>query len=231
MARGRTQAQVPWWPEAARRRRLSVEAELGGVSTQPIIQKEVVMTTDLLSSYARASGWAVDKVGPAAHQLDAPTPCEQWDVRTLLNHMLDTQRYFIASGRGEDALPPSPTPPVLLSDEPEQDFEAARAEMLAVYADPGVQDTTGPALGVAFADQLLHGWDLARATGQVARPCRPAAPPRPTTPSTACSPPSNAKVSSNPRSASRLTRPRRRGCWPSPAAIPAWRPSGLRLVR
>ncbi len=30
-------------------------------------------------------------------------------------------------------------------------------------------DNTGPALGIAFSDQLLHGWDLATSTGQETR--------------------------------------------------------------
>jgi uncharacterized protein (TIGR03086 family) len=34
------------------------------------------------------------------------------------------------------------------------------------FSQPGVIERTGPALGIAFADQLLHGWDLAKATGQ-----------------------------------------------------------------
>ena len=87
-------------------------------------------------------------------------------MRTLLNHMLETQRYFLGAARGEDASPPSPTPAELITGDPVADFERSREEMLRTFAEPGVLDKTGPALGIAFSDQLLHGWDLARATGQ-----------------------------------------------------------------
>ena len=38
--------------------------------------------------------------------------------------------------------------------------------MLSTYGAPGVIEKTGPSLGIAFSDQLLHGWDLAQATKQ-----------------------------------------------------------------
>jgi uncharacterized protein (TIGR03086 family) len=124
------------------------------------------MALELLDLYGRASTWTNEKISAAASQLDAPTPCDDWDVRTLLDHMLETQRYFLGAARGEAASPPSPTPPRLITDDPAADFERTRDEMLVAFGEPGVLDTTGPALGVAFSDQLLHGWDLARATGQ-----------------------------------------------------------------
>jgi uncharacterized protein (TIGR03086 family) len=98
--------------------------------------------------------------------LDAVTPCDDWDVRTLMNHMLDTQRYFAGAARGEDVSLPSPTPPELLGDDPAAEFDRARAETVSAFSEPGVIERTGPSLGIAFSDQLLHGWDLARATGQ-----------------------------------------------------------------
>lgn len=123
------------------------------------------MSTDLLDHYAQASHWTAEKVA-AVKDLDAPTPCDDWSVRDLLNHMLETQRYFISAAKGEDASPPGSVPPALLSDVPAQDFNNGREELLAVFGTEGVIDKTGPALGIAFADQLLHGWDLARATDQ-----------------------------------------------------------------
>jgi uncharacterized protein (TIGR03086 family) len=124
------------------------------------------MGPDLLDLYERASTWATEKVSGAAEKLDARTPCDDWDVRTLLNHMLETERYFVSSARGEDASLPGPIPPATPSDDPAADFEAVRRDMLDTYAEAGAIEKTGPALGVAFSDLLVHGWDLARATGQ-----------------------------------------------------------------
>jgi uncharacterized protein (TIGR03086 family) len=123
------------------------------------------MSTDLLDLYRQASDWTADKVA-ATSDLDAATPCDDWTVRDLLDHMLDTQRYFAGAARGEKSAPPSPTPPRLSTDDPTADFAKSRADVLAAYGEPGVIEKTGPALGIAFSDQLLHGWDLARATNQ-----------------------------------------------------------------
>lgn len=121
---------------------------------------------DLLDLYERAGDWTTSKVAGASSKLDARTPCDQWDVRTLLNHMLETQRYFVGAARGEDVSPPAPSPPELLGDDPHADFERARSDMLSTYGAPGVIEKTGPSLGIAFSDLLLHGWDLAKATDQ-----------------------------------------------------------------
>ena len=126
-------------------------------------------TPDLMKLYEQASDWTVGKIKTAAEKVDATdkTPCDEWSLRQLLDHMLETQRYFISSGKGEDAKPPSSgTPPQVLSKDPVADFEQARADIMRTYADPDVVEKTGPALGIAFSDMLLHGWDVARATGQ-----------------------------------------------------------------
>lgn len=126
------------------------------------------MDADLMDLYQRASGWAGEKVDGTS-DLMASTPCDEWQVRDLLNHMLETQRYFAGAAKGEDASPPGPNPGDHLSDDPAADMAKARAEVIEVFGQDGVIAKTGPSLGIAFADQLLHGWDLARATNQDAR--------------------------------------------------------------
>ena len=124
------------------------------------------MTSELPDLYRQAATWTIAKVAGARNQLDAATPCDEWDVRTLLNHMLETQRYVVATGKGREATPPAAAPPSLISDDPTQDFIAARDDLLATYADPAVLEKAATGLGVAFSDILIHGWDVAQATNQ-----------------------------------------------------------------
>jgi uncharacterized protein (TIGR03086 family) len=120
---------------------------------------------DLLDLYGRASEWTVDKVRGAADKLDAQTPCDDWDLRTLESHILQTQQYFVDTAQGKEATL-TPNPPDLVGDDPVRQFEDARTETLRVFGEDGVIEKTGPALGIAFSDMLLHGWDVAQATGQ-----------------------------------------------------------------
>ncbi len=48
------------------------------------------MTSDPLDLYGRASEWTLSKVVGATDKLDATTPCDEWNVRKLMNHMLDS---------------------------------------------------------------------------------------------------------------------------------------------
>jgi uncharacterized protein (TIGR03086 family) len=139
-------------------------SSLGNSSTR--LDEEHVMMTDQLELYGRASEWTLGKVAGAAAHLSAETPCDGWVVRDLMSHMLETQHYFVAAAQGREASPPSPVPTTPLGDDPVADFEHARAETLQTFGEAGVIDKTGPSLGIALSDQLLHGWDLARATGQ-----------------------------------------------------------------
>jgi uncharacterized protein (TIGR03086 family) len=125
------------------------------------------MTNDLLDRYRTASEWTLSKVVRAGDQLDAPTPCDGWDVQTLLNHMVETQQYFVQSARGEDASPPSPEPPDgLIGDDAASAYERGREATIQTFSEDGVIERTGPTLGIYFSDTLLHGWDVAKATGQ-----------------------------------------------------------------
>jgi hypothetical protein len=73
-----------------------------------------------------------------------------------MNHVLDTQSYFVAAARGQDVSPPSPNPPGLVGDDRAIDFGAARDDTLSTFSQDGVIDTTGPALGIAFCDLLVY---------------------------------------------------------------------------
>lgn len=122
---------------------------------------------DLLDLYDRGSAWAAEKVAGAKERLDSPTGCEDWSVRDLVNHLLDTAKFFAGSAKGEKVDPPNPNPPNLLDgDDPVSAFEESRRSVLEAYKDPKVLEEKAVTLGIAFSDSLIHGWDLAKGTDQ-----------------------------------------------------------------
>jgi uncharacterized protein (TIGR03086 family) len=128
-----------------------------------------------MTAAAAAASRVADDVRPG--QFSEPTPCTEWDVRTLLNHLiLWTSHSLERRAHGE-----SVAPELMERDfAADPDFAAAyRAQLdraLAAWADPAVWDrelnvmgSPTPASDVAalmVAELVLHGWDLAVATGQ-----------------------------------------------------------------
>jgi uncharacterized protein (TIGR03086 family) len=121
---------------------------------------------ELLDHYRTASEWTLSKIARVGDRLDASTPCDDWDVQTLLNHMLESQQYFVRSARGEEAsISPDP-PDGLIGDDAASAYERGREATIETFSEEGVIERTGPSLGILVSDTLLHGWDVAQATDQ-----------------------------------------------------------------
>jgi uncharacterized protein (TIGR03086 family) len=111
--------------------------------------------------------------GITPDQLDRPTPCATFTVRGVLEHMVGGATAFTAAFRGQ------PAPEADLSD-PLGSFGPVIGELLDTIREPGnlektIQAPFGEVTGDAFArflvlDGLVHGWDMARATGQAYDP-------------------------------------------------------------
>jgi uncharacterized protein (TIGR03086 family) len=111
-------------------------------------------------------------------QLGDPTPCQTWDVRALVNHIIGGANWF-ATSTENGASPDNDT----------EDTDYAAGDRLATFDDgvqravaafnaPGAQEKMvklpfgefpgSVFMGLATTDTFTHGWDLARATGQEA---------------------------------------------------------------
>lgn len=114
----------------------------------------------------------VDRIRP--DQLADPTPCAEFTVRGVLDHMLSLGGAFAYAFRGE------PAPPIDLpaanGHVPASEFRTTMDDLFEAVRSPGAMDRTvsspvGDMPGETFArlvafDGLVHGWDLAHATGQ-----------------------------------------------------------------
>jgi uncharacterized protein (TIGR03086 family) len=109
-----------------------------------------------------------------AGQMAAPTPCKSWDVHALINHFVGSARWLAVMLDGKDEDP--------AADYAAGDYVAAYEESIriarAAFTAEGALERVvrleqgefpGAALlGFATTDQFTHGWDLARALGQLA---------------------------------------------------------------
>jgi len=116
-------------------------------------------------------------VGVGTDQWDKPTPCADWNVRELLNHIVAGNLWAaeLASGRSIDDVGSTLDGDVLGTD-PIAAYDTSAARAAGAFEAPGALDAPcavsyGPVPGSVYAghrllDVLVHGWDLAEATGQ-----------------------------------------------------------------
>jgi uncharacterized protein (TIGR03086 family) len=117
----------------------------------------------------------VDGVRP--DQLADATACGTFDVRALINHLCGANRNFTRAAAGEkvEGVRGGPPPEVIGDDHPRVYRESGRA-LLEAFSEPGVLDRTfrlpfadipgSFALAIILDENVVHGWDLAQATGQ-----------------------------------------------------------------
>lgn len=107
-------------------------------------------------------------------QLEEPTPCDEFTVHDVIDHMIVLGGTFAYMFRGED--PPEITAPGVYGWVPAAEFRETMDDLLAAVKSPGAMERTiespmGPLPGSTFArfvafDGLVHGWDLASSTGR-----------------------------------------------------------------
>jgi len=127
------------------------------------------LITSLDATFQHAHGVIT---GVRVDQYGDSTPCAEWTVRDLLDHMIG-----VVAGLGAAAGGSAPEPFELGSD-PAAQFDQASAAALAAWRTPGVLDRivdAGPGpmpgrvlAGINLLDTATHTWDLATATGQPA---------------------------------------------------------------
>ena len=123
---------------------------------------------------------ALERYGQLVHairddQWDHPTPCTEWNVRVLVNHLVSENLWMPPLLEGKmiadvgDSLDGD-----LLGDDPKATWDRSATEagraVQGAPLDRTVQLSYGKApaehyISEVFSDLTIHGWDLARAIG------------------------------------------------------------------
>lgn len=127
-------------------------------------------TQDPVVLFERATARAATVMAAVSvGQLSGPTPCADWDVQQLIDHMVGGTDYLLSALAGE--------PPRQRSGQSVADYERGLAQLHAGLRSPGGLERmcmsplgfewpVAHAVAGTFMDALIHTWDLATATGQ-----------------------------------------------------------------
>lgn len=127
----------------------------------------------MLELYTKAASVAVPLVENVAdEQLDGPTPCSEFTVRDLLNHLFHVAVEFQKAARREEMN--FANAPDYLTGDWRKRFSAEVDALAQAWSQPGAVEGENSQMGFPRAvvarmpvfDLTIHGWDLARATGQ-----------------------------------------------------------------
>lgn len=135
------------------------------------------MTTTISKSLAAAVPATLAVIqGIDDTHLGSPTPCTEYTVRDLLNHMFQVVVNFQALAARQ---------PVDFGSEPDrvtagwqERFAEETNRLIEAWSDPAALEGTSPVMNVpqpvigamVLLDLTVHGWDLALATGQAFTP-------------------------------------------------------------
>ena len=120
--------------------------------------------------------------GVEQSQAQDPTPCSEWDVRSLLNHLIGGLEFTAGCVAGNPPNIRVAEADSSYTDEPDvavliEAYHTVLDRVLQSASEPGALDGTANTpyfgempIGQIFIgttmDQFIHGWDLAKATGQ-----------------------------------------------------------------
>src|SRR5580698_10259374 len=128
---------------------------------------------NLSSQMAAAAAEAAKVVnGVPEGMLDAPTPCNDWDLRTLLNHTILWTSYSAERrAHGESVAQELMTKDFTAEAGYQADYAAQIGRAVQAWSDPkawegdiGVMGDATPAADVGamlIMEMVLHGWDVA----------------------------------------------------------------------
>jgi uncharacterized protein (TIGR03086 family) len=126
---------------------------------------------DLLESVLAKTAGLLD--GVDAGDLSRPTPCSEYDVAALRNHIVGWSQQFAAGSMERDATVDAGS--YQAGDDAADVFRQAAGDVVRGWREHGfdrdVNLTGSPSPGpmvfnITVMEYLTHGWDLAAATGQ-----------------------------------------------------------------